>query len=290
MLFRSDIEIVAGRHPVVEQQEFLGHEPAGKDRFVPNDLYLNSTTHTLLLVTGPNMGGKSTYLRQAALTVIMAQMGSFVPAVKARLGIVDRIFTRIGASDNLARGRSTFMVEMTETAAILHTATLRSLILLDEVGRGTATYDGLAIAWAAVEYLAERTRAKTLFATHYFELTALADELPGVKNFHVSVKETPTGIVFLRRVEPGAADRSYGIEVAKLAGLPEEVVRRARQVLAEHEALAAHPASAPPPSPQLTIFTPLSQPVLESLREVDLDHLTPLEALNLLAELKKQVQ
>ena len=286
----SDIEIVAGRHPVVEQQEFLGHEPAGKDRFVPNDLYLNSTTHTLLLVTGPNMGGKSTYLRQAALTVIMAQMGSFVPAVKARLGIVDRVFTRIGASDNLARGRSTFMVEMTETAAILHTATPRSLILLDEVGRGTATYDGLAIAWAAVEYLAERTRAKTLFATHYFELTALADELPGVKNFHVSVKETPTGIVFLRRVEPGAADRSYGIEVAKLAGLPEEVVRRARQVLAEHEALAAHPASAPPPSPQLTIFTPLSQPVLESLREVDLDHLTPLEALNLLAELKKQVQ
>ena len=286
----SDLEIVAGRHPVIEQQEISAQESAGKDRFVPNDLYLNSTTHTLLLVTGPNMGGKSTYLRQAALTVIMAQMGSFVPATTARLGVVDRVFTRIGASDNLARGRSTFMVEMTETAAILHTATPRSLILLDEVGRGTATYDGLAIAWAAVEYLAERTQAKTLFATHYFELTQLADQLPGVKNFHVSVKETPAGIVFLRKVEPGAADRSYGIEVGKLAGLPDEVVRRARQVLAEHEALATHPAAAPRPSPQLTIFTPLSQPVLERLREVDLDHLTPLEALNLLAELKQQVQ
>jgi DNA mismatch repair protein MutS len=288
----ADIEIVGGRHPVIEQQEMAG----GNERFVPNDLYLNSTTHTVLVLTGPNMGGKSTYLRQAALVVILAQMGSFVPATSARLGVVDRVFTRIGASDNLARGRSTFMVEMTETAAILHTATQRSLILLDEVGRGTATYDGLAIAWAAVEYIHARMRAKTLFATHYFELTELAERLSGVKNYHVSVKETAGGIVFLRRVEPGAADRSYGIEVAKLAGLPNEVIERAREVLAEHESAKqrvteqlASDESRPRQPAQLTIFTPLSEPVLEKLREVDLNRLTPLEALNLLAELKKQV-
>jgi DNA mismatch repair protein MutS len=288
----SDLEIVEGRHPVVEQQEWIG----GSERFVPNDLYLNATTHAILLLTGPNMGGKSTYLRQTALIVVLAHMGSFVPARSARLGLVDRVFTRIGASDNLARGRSTFMVEMTETAAILHTATARSLILLDEVGRGTSTYDGLAIAWAAVEYLHARTRAKTLFATHYFELTELADLLSGVKNFHVSVKETGGGIVFLRKVELGAADRSYGIEVAKLAGLPGEVIERAREVLAEHEnaerqltgQLAAD-ESRPAPAAQLTIFTPISQPVLDKLREVDLNRLTPLEALNLLAELKQQI-
>jgi DNA mismatch repair protein MutS len=286
----ADIEIVGGRHPVIEQQDLAG------ERFVPNDLYLNSTTHTVLVLTGPNMGGKSTYLRQTALAVILAQMGSFVPASSARMGIVDRVFTRIGASDNLARGRSTFMVEMTETAAILHTATARSLILLDEVGRGTATYDGLAIAWAAVEYIHARTRAKTLFATHYFELTELAERLSGVKNYHVSVKETGGGIVFLRKVEPGAADRSYGIEVAKLAGLPNEVVERAREVLAEHESAEqrvteqlASDESRPRPPAQVTIFTPLSQPVLERLREVDLNRLTPLEALNLLAELKKEI-
>jgi DNA mismatch repair protein MutS len=284
------VEIIEGRHPVIEQQELSG----GSERFVPNDLYLNDTTHNILLLTGPNMGGKSTYLRQTALTVILAQMGSFVPARSAKLSIVDRVFTRIGASDNLARGRSTFMVEMTETAAILHTATARSLILLDEVGRGTATYDGLAIAWAAVEYLHARVRAKTLFATHYFELTELAEQLEGVKNYHVSVKETGGGIVFLRRVEPGAADRSYGIEVAKLAGLPNEVVERAREVLMQHE-FAEQQATmhlspgATPPAAQLTIFTPLSQPVLEKLRDVDLNRLTPLEALNLLAELKKEI-
>src|SRR5579862_8286302 len=285
----ADIEILGGRHPVVEQQEV-------SDRFVPNDLYLNSTTHSVMVLTGPNMGGKSTYLRQSALIVILAQMGSFVPASSARLGIVDRVFTRIGASDNLSRGRSTFMVEMTETAAILHMATRQSLILLDEVGRGTATYDGLAIAWAAVEYIHARTRAKTLFATHYFELTELAERLSGVKNYHVSVKEAGNGIVFLRKVEAGAADRSYGIEVAKLAGLPVEVVDRAREVLEEHESaeqrLSEQLASdelQPRPPAQLTIFTPLSQPVLEKLREVDLDRLTPLEALNLLSELKKQI-
>jgi DNA mismatch repair protein MutS len=286
----SEIEIIEGRHPVIEQQEMAG----GSERFVPNDLYLNGSTHNIMLLTGPNMGGKSTYLRQTALIVILAQMGSFVPARSARLSVVDRVFTRIGASDNLARGRSTFMVEMTETAAILHTATARSLILLDEVGRGTSTYDGLAIAWAAVEYLRTRVRAKTLFATHYFELTELAEQLSGVKNYHVSVKETGGGIVFLRKVEPGAADRSYGIEVAKLAGLPNEVVLRAREVLAEHEFAEAQatahlsPGATPPPT-QLTIFTPLSQPVLDKLREVDLNRLTPLQALNLLAELKKEI-
>jgi DNA mismatch repair protein MutS len=286
----GNLEIVEGRHPVIEQQEMAG----GSERFVPNDLYLNATTHTILLLTGPNMGGKSTYLRQTALIVILAQMGSFVPARSARLSVVDRVFTRIGASDNLARGRSTFMVEMTETAAILHTATARSLILLDEVGRGTSTYDGLAIAWAAIEYLHARVRAKTLFATHYFELTELAEQLAGVKNYHVSVRETGGGIAFLRKVEPGAADRSYGIEVAKLAGLPNEVITRARAVLTEHESaeheLTEHlsPGATPPPT-QLTIFTPISQPVLERLREVDLNRLTPLEALNLLAELKKEI-
>jgi len=288
----NDLEIVEGRHPVIEQQELA----AGSERFVPNDLFLNSSTHSIVVLTGPNMGGKSTYLRQTALIVILAQMGSFVPALSARLGIVDRVFTRIGASDNLARGRSTFMVEMTETAAILHTATARSLILLDEVGRGTSTYDGLAIAWAAIEYLHARVHAKTLFATHYFELTELAEQLNGVKNYHVSVKETGGSVVFLRKVEPGAADRSYGIEVAKLAGLPNEVVVRAREVLAEHESaehqVTGHltPGAEPERPAQLTIFTPLSQPVLEKLREVDLNRLTPLEALNLLAELKRQIE
>ena len=287
----ADLEIVQGRHPVIERQEIM----QSTDRFVPNDLFLNSTTQAILVLTGPNMGGKSTYLRQAALTVIMAQMGSFVPAARCRLGIVDRIFTRIGASDNLARGRSTFMVEMTETAAILNTATPRSLILLDEVGRGTATYDGLAIAWAAIEYIHTRTRAKTLFATHYFELTELADRLSGVKNFHVSVKESAGGIVFLRRVEPGAADRSYGIEVGKLAGLPPEVVERAREVLAEHEnaeqRVTAHLAhdEVAPASIQLTMFTPLTQKIVDKLKETDLDKLSPLEALNLLHALKKQL-
>jgi DNA mismatch repair protein MutS len=288
----NDLEIVEGRHPVIELQELA----SGSERFVPNDLFLNNSTHNIVVLTGPNMGGKSTYLRQAALIVIMAQMGSFVPARAVRLGIVDRVFTRIGASDNLARGRSTFMVEMTETAAILHTATARSLILLDEVGRGTSTYDGLAIAWAAIEYLHAHVRAKTLFATHYFELTELAEQLSGVKNYHVSVKEVGGSVVFLRRVEPGAADRSYGIEVAKLAGLPNEVVVRAREVLAEHESsehrLSGHltPGAEPERPTQLTIFTPLSQPVLERLREVDFNRLTPLEALNLLAELKKQIE
>jgi DNA mismatch repair protein MutS len=289
----ADIEIVEGRHPVIEQLEISGVA----DRFVPNDLYLNATTHSILLITGPNMGGKSTYLRQAALIVLMAQMGSFVPARSARLGLVDRIFTRIGASDNLARGRSTFMVEMTETAAILNTATARSLILLDEVGRGTATYDGLAIAWAAIEYIHANTRAKTLFATHYHELTELADRLSGVKNFHVGVKESGGGIVFLRKVEEGAADKSYGIEVAKLAGLPPDVVNRAREVLAEHESAErsavkhlAHDEASDSGPLQLTIFTPLSQKIVDRIKETDLNRISPMDALNLLHELKKQME
>lgn len=287
----DELEIIAGRHPVLEHLELTG----SNDRFVPNDLYLNSSSHSILLITGPNMGGKSTYLRQTALTVLMAQMGGFVPARSARLPVVDRIFTRIGASDNLARGRSTFMVEMTETAAILNTATPRSLILLDEIGRGTSTYDGLAIAWAVVEYIHSTSRAKTLFATHYHELTEL-ERLEGVKNFHVSVKEKAGGIVFLRKVEPGAADRSYGIEVGKLAGLPPEVVIRAREVLHEHESAeqqtTAHlspGAREPEPQMQLTMFTPLSQKIVDRLRDADLNNLTPLEALNLLHELKKQI-
>jgi DNA mismatch repair protein MutS len=289
------LEILEGRHPVIEQPELTG----SNDRFVPNDLYLggalNAAKQSILLITGPNMGGKSTYLRQTALIVLMAQMGSFVPATRARLSTVDRIFTRIGASDNLARGRSTFMVEMTETAAILNTATPRSLILLDEIGRGTATYDGLAIAWAVVEFIHQHSRAKTLFATHYHELTELETLLDSVKNYHVSVKESAGSIVFLRKVAPGAADKSYGIEVAKLAGLPAEVISRAREVLYQHEN-AEHTATtqlAPKPEKsgpvQLTIFTPVSNTVLDRLREADLDSLSPREAMNLLYELKKQV-
>jgi DNA mismatch repair protein MutS len=285
------LEIFEGRHPVIEQPELTG----SNDRFVPNDLYLDAAKQSILLITGPNMGGKSTYLRQTALIVLMAQMGSFVPATRAHLSTVDRIFTRIGASDNLARGRSTFMVEMTETAAILNTATARSLILLDEIGRGTATYDGLAIAWAVVEFIHQHSRAKTLFATHYHELTELETLLDSVKNFHVSVKEAGGSIVFLRKVSPGAADKSYGIEVAKLAGLPAEVISRAREVLHQHEN-AEHTATtqlSPRPEKsgpvQLTIFTPVSNTVLDRLREADLDALSPREAMNLLYELKKQV-
>jgi DNA mismatch repair protein MutS len=288
----GELEIVEGRHPVVECQEIM----RSSERFVSNDLYMNAGTHSILVLTGPNMGGKSTYLRQTALITILAQMGSFVPARSARLPVVDRVFTRIGASDNLARGRSTFMVEMTETAAILNTATPKSLILLDEMGRGTATYDGLAIAWAAIEYIHANTHAKTLFATHYHELTELAEKLDGVKNFHVSVKENAGGIVFLRKVEAGAADRSYGIEVAKLAGLPMEVIVRAREVLAEHESAEheltqhlAEAAGAAPAPAQLTIFTPLSQKVVDQLKAADVNQLTPMEALNLLHEMKKQL-
>src|SRR5213594_1392947 len=289
----GELLIVAGRHPVIE--ELLRQKG---ERFVPNDLCLEPGRQQLLLITGPNMGGKSTYLRQAALIALMAQMGSFVPAERARLPILDRIFTRIGASDNLARGRSTFMVEMTEAASILNTATPRSLVLLDEVGRGTATFDGLSIAWAVVEYLQTHTQAKTLFATHYHELTELADLLPAVRNYHVSVKESGSAIVFLRKVEPGSANKSYGIEVARLAGLPAPVIERAREILARHEQsehslserLAARRASPDPGAVQLTIFTPLTAEVVQAIEKADLDNLKPIEALNLLAELKRQIE
>jgi DNA mismatch repair protein MutS len=288
----GELLILGGRHPVIEQLL----EQQG-DRFVPNALYLNGTTHQILLITGPNMGGKSTYLRQAALIVLMAQMGSFVPAEQARLPLTDRIFTRIGASDNLARGRSTFLVEMSEVAAILNVATPQSLVLLDEVGRGTATFDGLSIAWAVVEHLHASTRARTLFATHYHELTELADLLSGVKNVHVSVEELPNEIVFLRRVEEGSADKSYGIEVARLAGLPRSVIERAREILRRHEQsehqlserLEAEAAPANGNGKQPPLFTAIDRGVLDALRAADLDSLRPLDALNLLAELKKQI-
>jgi DNA mismatch repair protein MutS len=298
----GELMIIGGRHPVIE--ELLRQKG---ERFVPNDLFFESGRQQLLLITGPNMGGKSTYLRQSALIVLMAQMGCFVPARQAKLPITDRIFTRIGASDNLARGRSTFLVEMSEVAAILNHATPSSLVLLDEVGRGTSTFDGLSIAWAVVEHLQKHTRARTLFATHYHELTELAELLPAVKNVHVAVKETPSEIIFLRRVEPGSADKSYGIEVARLAGLPRTVIERAREVLKKHEqsehelseTLSPGAAVADPNNPhsiavtkngqQEVLFTALDRAILNKLRDADLDQLKPLDALNLLAELKKQI-
>ncbi len=285
------LEATAARHPVIEQ--WL--EETREGRFIANDLYLNAGEDgpSLLLITGPNMGGKSTYLRQAAMLVLLAQMGSFVPAASLRLGLVDRIYTRIGASDNVARGRSTFMVEMTETATILNTATSRSLILLDEMGRGTATFDGLSLAWATVEYLHAETQARTLFATHYHELTMLAEKLKRVRNLRVGVKEGAGGIVFLHSIEPGAASKSYGIEVAKLAGLPAAVIERARHILRQHEKQerqSVQVETAAPEPMQLTIFTPLSQRIVDRLEAVDVNSLTPLQALNLLEELQQELK
>lgn len=286
----GEMRIMAGRHPVIER---LSDQEAG--RFIPNDLYLNDATDLIGIITGPNMGGKSTYLRQAALIAIMAQLGSYVPAESASLPVIDRVFTRIGASDNLARGRSTFMVEMTETAVILNTATPRSFIVLDEIGRGTATYDGLALAWAVVEHIHARTHAKTLFATHYHELTELAEKLTGVRNLMVSVKEAGDHIIFLRKVEPGKADRSYGIEVARLAGLPLGVIERAREVLKLHERsehqvteTLARPEESGPV--QIQLFEPLGYGIAERIRELNLDQLRPIEALQLLAELQKELK
>ncbi|MGB8259732.1 MAG: DNA mismatch repair protein MutS, partial [Terracidiphilus sp.] len=259
------LEAVAGRHPVIEQWM----EETREGRFIPNDIYLDAGGDgpCLLLITGPNMGGKSTYLRQSAMLVLMAQMGCFVPAESMRFGLVDRIYTRIGASDNVARGRSTFMVEMTETATILNTATSRSLILLDEMGRGTATFDGLSLAWATVEYLHAETGARTLFATHYHELTMLAEKLMRVRNLRVGVREAAGGIVFLHRIEPGAASKSYGIEVARLAGLPAAVIERARHVLRQHERQERQSVQVETTAEpvQLTIFTPLSQRIVDRI-------------------------
>jgi DNA mismatch repair protein MutS len=287
---RGPLMVAGGRHPVIERLL----EERG-ERFVPNDLYLDDELPFLLIITGPNMGGKSTYLRQTALISILAQMGSFVPALQAKLPLLDRIFTRIGASDNLARGRSTFLVEMSEVAAILNTATPASLVLLDEVGRGTSTFDGLSIAWAVVEALHAGSRPRTLFATHYHELTELEQLLPGVQNVRVSVEEAGSEIVFLRRVEFGSADKSYGIEVARLAGLPNDVIVRAREILlrherSEHKLTKELSASASQPQPQQRAFASLDASVLEALRGADLNKLTPLEALNLLAALQRQLE
>jgi DNA mismatch repair protein MutS len=289
----GEMRIMAGRHPVIER---FAEQEAG--RFIPNNLFLNDSTDLIAIITGPNMGGKSTYLRQAALIAILAQAGSFVPAESASLPVIDRIFTRIGASDNLSRGRSTFMVEMTETAVILNTATARSFIVLDEIGRGTATFDGLALAWSVVEHIHARTRAKTLFATHYHELTGLAEQLEGVRNLKVSVKEAGDHIIFLRKVEPGRADRSYGIEVARLAGLPPSVIERAREVLKLHERTEhvvteelvkseEHGASGPV---QIQLFEPVGYGIAERIRGLNLDELRPIEALQLLAELQKELK
>ncbi len=284
----GEMRIEGGRHPVIER---LTERESG--RFIPNDLSLGAEAGFVAVITGPNMGGKSTYLRQAALIAIMAQAGSFVPAEASTLPLTDRVFTRIGASDNLARGRSTFMVEMTETAVILNTATPRSLIVLDEIGRGTATYDGLALAWAVIEHIHEKIRARTLFATHYHELTELAEQLPGVRNLHVSVKEAGEQIIFLRKVEPGSADRSYGIEVARLAALPLSVIERAREILALHERtehVMTEELSPHRPLPlQIQLFEPLGYELADRIRGLNIDELRPIEALKLLHDLKEEL-
>ena len=289
----DELTIRKGRHPVIEALA----EQHRADRFVPNDLYLNDSADRIVILTGPNMGGKSTFLRQAALLVVMAQMGSFVPAQMMKFALADRIFTRIGASDHLTRGRSTFMVEMTETAMILNSATPRSLIVLDEIGRGTATFDGLSLAWAIIEHVQAHIHAKTLFATHYHELTELADLLPGIRNYHVTVKETESRIIFLRTIEAGPADRSYGIEVARLAGIPMNVTTRAREILKKHEE-NEHQLSdnltvrakrkTRVIVDQLPLFTAMEEELRRSLRSLDIDNLTPVEALKHLADLRKR--
>ena len=289
-----DLDITGGRHPVVERM-------MPRDKFIPNDVHLTDDAR-LVILTGPNMAGKSTILRQVGLIVLMAQTGSFIPADAATIGVCDRVFTRVGASDNLVRGQSTFMVEMAETSAILHTATRRSLVLLDEIGRGTSTYDGVSIAWAVSEHLHDQVGCKTIFATHYHELVQLADELVAVRNFNVGVRDVGDQILFLHRLLPGGADRSYGIEVGKLAGLPPQVIARARTVLAllegeaEHLVPALAPARAgkrerltPAPTDQLALFVAAERhPVVERLKTLDANTMTPLAALQLLSELVEQ--
>jgi DNA mismatch repair protein MutS len=276
------LEIHAGRHPVVERT-------LRGERFVPNDLIFEAGER-VRVITGPNMSGKSTYLRQAALITLMAQIGSFVPADSARIGIVDRIFTRIGAQDEITAGQSTFMVEMVETANILHHATPRSLLILDEIGRGTSTYDGVSIAWAVVEFIHNhpRLRAKTLFATHYHELTQLADLLPGVKNYNVAVSEAEGKVVFLHKIIPGGADRSYGIHVAQLAGLPRPVVQRAGEILHQLEASSGKAVRINPVMPQQLALFPETNPLLDELKNLDLNTLSPIEALSRLYEWQKR--
>ncbi len=294
------LEITAGRHPVVERM-------MPREQFIPNDVRLTPAARVIIL-TGPNMAGKSTILRQVGLIVLLAHIGSYVPAASATIGVTDRLFTRVGASDNLVRGQSTFMVEMSETSAILHTATARSLVLLDEIGRGTSTYDGVSIAWAVTEHLHSVTGCKTVFATHYHELAQLADELDAVRNFNVSVREVADRVLFLHRMEPGRADRSYGIEVGRLAGLPDAVLRRAREVLRQLEGeqwaaalgasrggghspeRAAAPAPRAGPADQLPLFSPATDPIVAKLAAIDPNAMTPLDALTLLAALARDAR
>ncbi|MFZ4508626.1 MAG: DNA mismatch repair protein MutS, partial [Fimbriimonas sp.] len=275
----DSIEILSGRHPVVE---------TANRAFVPNDLVLEAEPR-LLILTGPNMAGKSTYLRQIALIILMAQVGSYVPAKKCRFGICDRIFARIGAKDELALGQSTFMVEMVESANILNHATPQSLVILDEVGRGTSTFDGLAIAWAMIEHLA-RIGAKTLFATHYHQLNSLAAHSPEIANFRVAVEEIGDEIVWTHRVVPGGADRSYGIHVARMAGVPPEVLYRATEILTDLESSDAAPRQIPTKTEklQLTLFEIEEAPIVQELRALDVNRLSPLDALRLLDEWKRK--
>jgi DNA mismatch repair protein MutS len=279
------IQIIEGRHPILESIS-LG------EKFIPNDTYLNNADTQIILITGPNMAGKSTYLRQVALIVLLAQVGCFVPAKEAQIGVVDRIFTRIGAQDYLARGQSTFMVEMNETANIINNATRKSLIILDEVGRGTSTYDGLSLAWAITEYIHQKIGAKTLFATHYHELTTLAQHFPRIKNYNVAVREWKGKVIFLHKIVDGATDRSYGIQVARLAGIPGEILGRAKEVLQQlengnrgsyRENLFRHIKGQPW---QLHLFYDQPDPIRKKLKEIEINSLTPLEALNKLEELK----
>ena len=277
----SELEIHEGRHPVVEQL-------LKNDRYIPNDVIFEKG-EVVRVITGPNMAGKSTYLRQAALIVLMAQMGSFVPASSAKIGLVDRIFTRIGAQDEIHAGQSTFMVEMVEAANILHHATSRSLLILDEIGRGTSTYDGLSIAWGIIEYIHNhpQLRAKTLFATHYHELTQLADLLPGIRNYNVAVSEADNKVVFLHKIIAGGADRSYGIHVAQLAGLPAPVIQRANEIMAELEKTSGRAVKIHPQAAQQAALFPETSPLLDELKDLDINSLSPIEALNKLFEWQK---
>jgi DNA mismatch repair protein MutS len=259
------------------------------DRFVPNDAVLE-TGEIVRIITGPNMSGKSTFLRQVALIVLMAQMGSFVPAASARIGLVDRIFTRIGAQDEIHAGQSTFMVEMIEAANILHHATQRSLLILDEIGRGTSTYDGVSIAWAVVEYIHNHPRlhSRTLFATHYHELTQLSELLPGVRNYNVAVSESEGKVVFLHKIVPGGADRSYGIHVAQMAGLPAPVVQRATEILQQLEASSGKAVRLNPFLPEQLALFPETNPLVDELKSLDINALSPIEALNKLYEWQRK--
>jgi len=281
----KEIRILEGRHPVVEQtlKDVL---------FVPNDSYLNDSEDRVAIVTGPNMAGKSTYMRQTALIVLMAQMGSFVPARSATIGVVDRVFTRIGASDDLASGQSTFMVEMNEMANILRHATASSLLILDEIGRGTSTFDGMAIARAVLEYCADKRKlgAKTMFATHYHELSALEGEVGGVRNYNITAKKQGGTLVFLRKIVRGAADDSYGIEVAKLAGLPDSVIRKAKEYLKELETEGISAPATDAGDDQISFSDIGADEVRRALLEIDLNTLTPIEGMNLLFELQRKAR